>query len=116
MKKLIGLLALFMILLSCENNEPELQSDTITFYNWNMKDVNEMIIYNPIKQECIESYTIVIYQDFDKGIKVINFHEFGESIIDGDKIIMTITELSLFNSEDFDNTNQFRGQVIIKYY
>jgi len=36
--------------------------------------------------------------------------------IEGDKIIMSIDEGGIFDNENFNSTDQYRGNVVIKYY
>jgi len=117
MKKLSILVLLIMALMSCEESEIKLQTDVIDFYNWNMQEVSEMIIFNPIDADRIDRFHVVIFSDYDICMfKVLDISESGNVTIEGDKIIMSIDEGGIFDNESFNSTDQFRGNVVIKYY
>lgn len=119
MKKLLTLLALIMVLISCNESELQTQTEEIYFYNWDMTNLNTLIINNPIESNRIVDYKVVIYNDFDMYLiypYCLSSDELSAVKIDQRKITIDITEGGFFDSEKFNSKSQARGYIKIEYY
>ncbi len=120
MKRVLTFLVLIMIFISCnEENELQLNSEQINFYNWDMTGNKTMIIQSPIDSKQIHNYYAVIYKDFDLfsfEMFCLSSDEYSFLSIDGNQFVIDITEGGFFDSERFDNNDQIRGHIIIEYY
>ena len=123
MRKLLLLIVILSLLASCEE-ESDPKFEVISFNSWDMTSEFNKIIENPIISKDIIEYYAMIYTDFGENYSdVINISSFNDIIqdyngsisMDGSGFHLEINQAGLFNSPYFDDSEQRRGYIVVKY-